>query len=51
MPLEFYPLSVYIYVSKHRKNGTCGYNGKSWQKYNSDNPGSGNFRMIANILS
>jgi hypothetical protein len=50
IPLES-SLSVYMYVSKHRMDGICGYDGKSWQKYNSDNRGSGNFWTIANILS
>jgi hypothetical protein len=51
MPLESSPLTVRIYVSKHRMDGICGYDGKSWQKYSSDNRGSGNFRTITNILS
>jgi hypothetical protein len=33
MPLESSPLTVRIYVSKHRMDGICGYDGKSWQKY------------------
>jgi hypothetical protein len=51
MPLESPPLTVRIYVSKHRMDGICGYDGKSWQKYSSDNRCSGNFRTITNILS
>jgi hypothetical protein len=38
-------------VSKHRMDGTYGYDSKSWQKYNSDSRDPGNFRTIANILS
>jgi hypothetical protein len=33
MPFESSPLTVRIYVSKHRMDGICGYDGKSWQKY------------------
>jgi hypothetical protein len=32
MPLESSPLTVRIYVSKHRMDSICGYDGKSWQK-------------------
>jgi hypothetical protein len=51
MPLESSPLTVRIYVSKHGMDGISGYDGKSWQKYSSDNHGSGNCRTITNILS